>query len=218
MTSADLIRRIEESFKGLTGSNKISYNTTYPYNGWGAVVKGREGENWYEATLVRAGSENPPKGEIYSLKFYSGTGTDDVKTQVATKIDTHWGFLSNEKDEGYMDERIKRAIDSQKLLKNIIGGDEGVGFITGADSLPYDKLKVENLCGKGVILNILRKDKKGKAPLLPVKIHKYFGDQCKTGSFFDKSFVEVEGLMNDDMKTAIPQLEFQTKKFESIRK
>ncbi len=209
MPSADVVKFTEECFKGLTGSEKIDYRFLYPGLGKGVQKDGCQKGVFYRATLARQFSkksenEQAPSGSMSSLRFYTADlNAGPPHPNVTTKIDLY------DADTPYVEERIRRALNAQKLMKELIGED--LDYLTGADNLPFNYLRVDNLGNKGFSLYINKHDKKGKSPKLPVSLVKKIGDMS-----FERSKVEASIGIKKEFEEVVPALDFQIEKFGKL--
>lgn len=206
-------RLIEGSFKSIIGDREIKYKKLYPRIGKGAFEVGSQDDIYWEATLVKRFTKDEtdkdePTGSISSLKLLSRplnlTGEPD-KVRVVTKIDLY------NADTPYVEERIKRALNAQQLLKWLAERkDKSIELY--ADTLPFDYMRLSNVDMKGACLTITHKNKSGETPQFPLSLTKRFGDYSS-----EKSEVRASVTFPEYIRLIIPPLDFQIGEFEVIK-
>jgi hypothetical protein len=205
-------RLIEDSFKSITGDRTIKYEKLYPRRGKGAFEVGSQDDIYWEATLVKKFTKDEtdkdePTGDISSLKLLSRPLglTDEPRVRVVTKID----FCNA--DTPYVEERIKRALKAQQLLK-WLAEKKYESIRSYAVELPFDYLRLSNVDMNGACLTINHRDKNGKKPQFPLSLTKKFGDYNS-----EKSEVRASAVFSEYIRLIIPPLDFQIGEFEVIK-
>jgi len=205
MLSADSEKVIEEYFRKLTDSQNVKYEALYPGIGKGAV-KGRivdDKDTFWQATLVREFArakayEVVPTGAISSLAYLTQTPSDDreAKARIVTKM----RYLEN------MEERIKEAIESQKLVRNLVDHFD-LELRKYNEGLTKDRVTLQNVDDAGTFVTITNTNKAGKEPIFPLTI---------TQKFNGEGFVRALGEPDHDIRGILPPLDFQIEKFQGL--
>ena len=153
--------------------------------------------------------QEKPTGNMYSLAFETADlNTEQPHPRITTKID-----LYNAEDTPFVEERIKRAIAAQKAMRKIVDEDvsEGLGYLTNADNLPFDYMRVDNLDKNGFYLFINRREGKSRSNL-PISLTKRLGDDT-----YEKSKLEARIGLKKDFAEVIPALDVQLDKFQGLK-
>jgi len=208
MLSADSEKVIEGYFRKLTDSQDVKYEALYPGIGKGAV-KGRivdDKDTFWQATLVREFArarayEDVPTGAISSLAYLTQTPADDreAKARIITKM----RYFEN------MEERIKEAIESQKVVRNLVDHFD-LELRKYNEGLSKDRVTLQNVDGAGTFITITNTHKVGKSPRFSLSITQKL--EAKVG------FVRAFGNTDYEIREILPPLDFQIEKFQGLMK
>ena len=206
MPSENLVKVIEGYFRKLTDSQNVKYEALYPGIGKGAV-EGKiigDKDTFWQATLVREfartkTNEDVPTGAISSLAYLTQTPADDreAKARIVTKM----RYFEN------MEERIKEAIESQRLVRNLVDHFDSE-LRKYNDGLAKDKVTLQNVDGAGTFITITNTDKAGKSPRFPLAIAQKLEDGV--------GFVRALGTPDYDIRGILPPLDFQIEKLQGL--
>lgn len=206
MLSADSKKVIEGYFRKLTDSQDVKYEVLYPGIGKGAV-KGRivdDKDTFWQATLVREFArakayEDVPTGAISSLAYLTQTPADDkeAKARIVTKM----RYFDD------MEERIKEAIESQKLVRNLVDHFDSE-LRKYNEGLSKDRVTLQNVDRAGTFITITNTNKAGKSPRFPLAITQKLEDGV--------GFVRALGEPDYDIRGILPPLDFQIEKFGKL--
>lgn len=213
MKTEEVVELVESYFRDLTGKDPV-YETHHPRTGKSAHVSGSVLNSDWQVTLTRQFGdervyEQVPTGDISSLELLSVQRLPNEegvpKANVFTKLDYLYAV---EKDKSYVDNMIKKAISSQKAMKETIENQEAnfrvLPLLTASEDIIANKIDGTQI--SAYIKYVNEKKVLAEEFVLVEKI----------GDPGNKSEVKAGALLDNRMTYVIPQLDFQIEKFEGL--